>query len=155
MKMLFLIVFLGGGLLLVYAGGLPLAVWAAMAALVVLVRVMLPRIDPYRDELRIDDAGVTREHGSRFRRMSVESVRWDGLRAVEVRTREFGPRRNEMLFLLFGADGNGVAVPEAQARQQGLIETLAQRLPGWRPELLAEAEAAKEPATIRLWEAES
>jgi hypothetical protein len=152
LKSLLLIGFLAGGLLLVRAGALPLALYAALALLLIVVR-MLPRLDAYSDELQVGDEGVVRQHGSRLRKTTVESVRWDQLRAVEVRTRETGPQHDQMLFLMFGREGSGVAVPEPLARQHRLAETLARRLPGWRQDLLAQAMAATEPAAFTLWEA--
>jgi hypothetical protein len=151
-KSLFLLAFLVGGLLLVRTGALPFWLWLVTAALVTLTRV-LPRIDAYRDELQVGEDGVRREHGSRLRKTVVESVRWDELGSVEVRARETGPQREQMLFLLYGRAGNGVAVPGPLAQQHALAETLARRLPGWRQDLLAQATSATEPAAYTLWQA--
>lgn len=151
-KSLLLFGFLLGGVALVRAGVLPMIAWLGMVALVIATR-LLPRLDAHREELRVGEEGVTREHGSRLRKKTIESVRWDDLQAVEVRARELGPHRDQMLFLLFGSEGAGVAVPGPLAQQHGLAEALARRLPGWRQDLLAEAMAATEPATFTLWEA--
>ncbi len=153
MKSLLLLAFLAGGLLLVRAGALPLTLWLALAALMIVVR-MLPRIDAYQDDLQIGEDGIRRQHGSRLRKTVVESVRWDELVVVEVRARETGPQRDQMLFLLYGRADNGVAVPGPLAQQHGLAEVLARRLPGWRQDLLVEAMAATEPARFTLWEAD-
>jgi len=152
LKSLLLVAFLFGGLWLVRTGVLPAAAWVVSVVVVIVVR-LLPRLDAYHEELRVGDDGVTRKHGSRLRKTTVESVRWDELRAVEVRAHEIGPQREQMLFLLFGRDGNGVAVPGPLAQQHALPEALASRLPGWRQDQLAEAAAATEPATFTLWEA--
>ena len=96
---------------------------------------------------------MRREHGSRLRKKVVESVRWDELDSVEVRARETGPQRDQMLFLLYGRTGNGVAVPGPLAQQHNLADALARRLPGLRQDLLAQATAAREPGAYTLWEA--
>lgn len=150
-KSLLLFAFLAGGALLVRAHVLPMIVWLGLVVVVIITR-LLPRIDRHEEVLRVTDEGVTREHGSRLRKKIVEKVRWDELLAVEVRARETGPQRDQMLFLLFGREGTGVAVPGPLAQQHGLAETMAQRLPGWRQDLLAQALTATEPATFTLWE---
>jgi hypothetical protein len=150
-KTLLLVAFLAGGLLLVQAGALPLWAWLLLTAITVFMR-LLGRMDAAYDELTIDAQGVVREHGSRLRQKLREAVRWDELQRVEVRTRETGPRRDEMLFLLFGAGENGVAVPGHLALRHDLPAQLRQRLPDFRDDQLALATAAGERATFLLWQ---
>jgi hypothetical protein len=152
MKTWMIIAFVAGGLLLVVAGALPLWVWAVMAALVLFLRVIAPRLNPNVDELAMSDEGITRQYGTRGRQASIETVRWGDLTRVDVLTHETGPARKDMLFLLYGSGENGVAVPGALAQQQGLVATLRKRLPGFRDELLGQAQAAAERASFTLWE---
>src|SRR5262249_29837274 len=110
MKSWWLVLILGSGLLLVYEGALPWWAWALLTALAIATRV-ISNLDPYRDELLVSDQGLSRQHGSRLRKTSVESVRWDELIRVEVLANESGPQRKDLLFLLYGNEGNGIAIP--------------------------------------------
>lgn len=148
---LFVIVFLAGGLWLVYAGGLPFWSWGVLTLVVVGMR-FLAQIDPFSEKLTVSDEGVTREHGSRAHKALEETVRWAELSRVDVLTHETGPRRRDMLFLLFGSQGEGVAVAASLAEQHGLLAQLQQRLPGFSEEQLAQARAAKAKARFTLWE---
>jgi hypothetical protein len=147
----FFVALLAGGLLLVKVGALPLWLWAALTALAVIGR-LLPRLDPYRDELRVTAEGLSRQHGSRLRKTAVETVRWDDLTRVEVLSNETGPDRKDLLFLLYGGGHNGVAVPGSVARAHQLVSLLDARLEGFRKEALAEAEASTGRESWTLWE---
>lgn len=151
LKTVALVAFLGGGLLLVRAGALPFWAWALLTLVAVGLRV-LARMDAYGDELALSDDGIVRQHGSRMRKTMQESVRWNELTRVEVLTRETGPAQADMLFLLHGDGSNGVAVPGPLAERHGLATQLQQRLPGFRAEQLAQAQAATERAAFLLWE---
>ena len=151
LKTLGLALFLAGGLLLVHVGALPFWLWVGLCAVAIFVR-LLPRIDPYRDELLVTDQGIVRQHGSRLRRVSTESVRWDELRQVDVVTDAPGPGGKELLFLLYGAGQNGVAVPRPVAEQHGLLALLQARLPGFRNEPLEAGVTPGQPTRITLWE---
>jgi hypothetical protein len=150
-KSWFLAALLASGLLLVRAGALPLWLWALLTALAVATR-LLPRIDPYRDELLVSDEGLTRQHGSKLRKTSIESVRWDALSEVEVLANETGPDRKDLLFLLRGSDGQGVAVPGPVAQGHGLVAVLERRLAGFRRDLLQQAEVSTERRSWTLWQ---
>ena len=151
LKTLLLVAFLAGGLLLVRAGALPAWVWVLLTLVTIAMR-LLARMDAYQDELLVTDTGITRRHGSRVRKTSEESVRWDELEKVEVLTHETGPASADLLFLLHGRGTNGVAVSGALAHKHGLPELLQQRLPGFRTEQLAQAQAATGKAAFLLWE---
>lgn len=146
-----LVVLVAGGLLLVQAGALPFWLWALVAALALASR-LLARADRYRDELSVSEEGVSRQHGSRLRRTSTETVRWDDLVKVEVLANETGPGRKDLLFLLYGGTGQGVAVPGPVAQRHELAVVLERRLPGFRREALAEAQASAERRSWILWE---
>jgi hypothetical protein len=140
-----------GGLVLVQSGALPFWLWALVAVLAVATR-LLAHADRYRDELFLSAEGVSRQHGSKLRKILVESVRWDELVKVEVRANETGADRKEMLFLLYGTEGKGVAVPGSVAARFGLVPALEQRLAGLRRDALAEAERSAERRAWTLWE---
>ncbi|MEJ8840156.1 hypothetical protein [Ramlibacter sp. AN1133] len=146
-----LAVLVASGLLLVQAGALPLWVWALVAALVVATQV-LAHADRYRDQLFVSEEGLSREHGSRLRKTLTESVRWDELAKVEVLANETGAGRKEMLFLLYGRTGQGVAVPGSVASSHDLVAVLEGRLPGFRKDAVAEAQRSAERRSWTLWE---
>jgi hypothetical protein len=150
-KSLLLVAFLVAGLFLVYAGALPLWMWFVLTAVTVFMR-LLARLDAPVEELTVTEEGLTRRLASPMRPPTVETVRWDALARVEVRTRETGPRRREPLFLLFGGDGGGVAVAGPLAERHGLVALLRQRLPGFREQALADALATAQRSTFTLWE---
>lgn len=154
LKLALLVAFLASGLLVVWAGGFPFWVWCVLAAMTLLM-LYLPRFDPYVNELVISEAGVERRHGPRLRRKSRESVRWDQLAKVVVVTNDSGPFGEDMVFLLHGAEGSGVAVPGSLAHQYGLVAVLQQRLSGFRNEQLIAASGSVEPASFTLWEIEA
>jgi hypothetical protein len=150
-KTIALIAFLAGGLFLVRAGVLPLWAWSLLTLVVIFMRV-IARMDHYAEELSVTGQGVIRTHGSRMRRQMNESVHWDQLSRVDAISQEAGPARKDVLFLLYGADGSGVAVPAALAQQHDLIGQLRRRLPGFQDDQLAQALAANERHTFVLWQ---
>ena len=148
-----LAVLVAGGLLLVQAGALPFWLWAMVAALVGGTQ-LLAHADRYRDQLVVSDEGIVREHGSRLRKTLTESVRWEELSRVDVLANETGAGRKDLLFLLYGGAGQGVAVPGSVARSHDLAAVLERRLPGFRTEALAEAQASAERRAWTLWQAD-
>jgi hypothetical protein len=150
-KRWYLVFLLAIGLLLVYNGALSFWLWFAVAAAALVLQV-LAGADRYTDQLFLTDEGVARQHGSRLRKTSYESVRWDQLVKVEVLSNETGPGRKDHLFLLYGSGGQGVAVPGSVAGQHDLVGALERRLPGFRKEAVAQAQAATERKSWTLWE---
>jgi len=150
-KNLYLVFFLGIGLLLVRAGALPLWLWGVIAVWCVGMRVVAA-MDVPQEEVSVTDIGITRRHGSRVRRIEVESVRWDEITRVEALSRETGVQQQDVLLLLHGRDGNGVAVAGALAQQHGLIALMQARLPGFDVQKLEEAQAATEKQRFVVWE---
>jgi hypothetical protein len=151
MKTLALVAFLAGGLLLVWAGALPIWAWNVLVLLTIGARV-ITGLDRYSEELSITDHGITRKYGSRFRRQVTESVSWEELSRVEAIAHEAGARKDETLFLLYGSEVNGVAVPASVAQKHGLVDQLRQRLAGFRDDEMARALAASSRETFVLWE---
>jgi hypothetical protein len=135
----------------VQQGALPFWVWFAVAAFALVLR-LLARADRYTDDLILTDEEVSRQHGSKLRKTSIESLRWDELVKVEILANETGIGRKDHLFLLFGKAGNGVAVPGKVAKRHDFAEVLERKLPGFRKEAVAEAEASTERKSWTLWE---
>jgi hypothetical protein len=150
-KILYFVAFLAAGLLLVRSGALPVWMFAIAVVVVAGMRV-LSRLDAYQDDLAVSDEGITRIHGSRMRKMTEEKVRWDELERVELLTREVGPDKRDMLFVLYGAGTSGVAVAGPVADRHGLPSALAAKLPGFREDLVQDARAATQQASFLLWE---
>jgi len=150
-KNLYLLVFLGIGLMLVHAGAMPLWLWLVVTVFAVGMRV-LAGLDVHQEVLSVTDVAVTRQHGSRVRRVETESVRWNDLTRVEALSRETGPNQQDVLFLLHGRGGNGVAIASALADQHGLPAQLQAHLPGFDVQQLEAARAATERARFVLWE---
>lgn len=152
LKVVLLIAFLGGGLLLVKTDGLPFWGWCLLAGMTLLM-LYLPGFNPYLDELLVSEEGVIRRFGPKLRKKTIEKIDWRQLSKVEVVTNELGPFQEDMMFLLHGADGAGVAVPGGLAARHGLIAVLQQRLKGFRNEELIEAAGSVSTASFTLWEA--
>jgi hypothetical protein len=150
-KSILLIAFLAGGLLLVRAGALPAWAWVLLTAVAIVVRTVA-NMDRLRDELYINDETITRRLASPVRRPSEEKVRWDDLVRVLLITHETGPGRRDMLFLLYGKDRAGVAVPGPVADAHALAGLLESRLPGFRGDQLDAARACPQRETFVLWE---
>lgn len=146
-----LVAFLAAGLLLVRSGALSPWLWMLLTLVVIATRV-IARMDAYQDELSFTEEGITRQHGSRLRKVQTETVRWDQVRRVEVLTHETGPARKDLLFLLYGTGDAGVAVPGPVAERHGLVAELQRRFPGLQQDQWAQAQAATGRATFLLWE---
>ena len=146
-----LLAFLAGGLLLVWAGVLPMWAWNLLTLITIAARV-ITRLDRYTEELSITDQGVTRKYGSRFRKQMSEYLSWDQISRVEAISHETGAQKKDALLLLYGLDGSGVAVPAPLAQKHDLLGQLRPRLPGFRDDELARALAASERQTFVLWE---
>ena len=146
-----LVVFLAGGLLLVWAGVLPIWAWNLLTVITIGARV-ITRLDRFSEDLSLTEQGVTRTYGSRFRKQVRESASWDGIRRVEAISHEAGAQKQDVLFLLYGSDAKGVAVPAALALKHDLLGQLRRHLPGLRDDEFARATAASDRQTFVLWE---
>jgi hypothetical protein len=146
-----LVAFLAAGLLLVRSGALSAWLWMLLTLVVIATRV-IARMDAYQDELSFTDEGVTRQHGSKLRKVQSESVRWEEVQRVEVLTHETGPGRKDLLFLLHGVGDAGVAVPGPVAERHGLLAELRRRFPGLQEDQWSQAQAASGRASFLLWE---
>jgi hypothetical protein len=148
-----LVALLAAGLFLVQRGVLPFWLWMLVTAMALVSR-LLARADRYRDELVVTEEGVSRQHGSKLRKTSIESVRWDELVKVDLLSNETGPGGKDHLFLLYGGSGSGsgVAVPGSVAARHELAAVLERKLPGLRKEAIAQAQASTERKSWTLWE---
>jgi hypothetical protein len=146
-----LVAFLAAGLLLVRSGALSLWIYLLLTAVVIATRV-IARMDAYQEDLLFTDEGLTRQHGSKLRKVLNESVRWDEVRRIEVLTHETGPGRKDLLFLLYGTGEAGVAVPGPVAERHGLLAELRRRFPGLQEDQWSQAQAASGRASFLLWE---
>lgn len=146
-----LVAFLAAGLLLVRSGALSPWIWMLLTLVVIATRV-IARMDAYQDELSFTEEGISRQHGSRLRKVQNESVRWDQVRRIEVLTHETGPARKDLLVLLYGTGEAGVAVPGPVAERHGLRAELQRRFPGLQDDQWIQAQAATGRATFLLWD---
>ena len=98
-----------------------------------------------RAVVTFDDRGVT------CRRIGgvVESVAWDDLHSVEIRTTDEGPFVEDV-FLVLHAAGGGCVVPQEAEGFADLIGRL-QRLPGFDNGALISAMTCAENATFPCW----
>jgi hypothetical protein len=94
----------------------------------------------------VDDWGVTRVAG-KLR----EVVAWEDLAWVAIQTTDEGPGAEDFFFLLGGADGKGVVVPNFIATELNLLATLQARLPGLDNMQVALASGSTTNATFTIW----
>lgn len=95
----------------------------------------------------VDDAGVRRELADG----STESVSWDELKEVAIRTTPDGPWNEDAFFLLVGQDGGGCAVPSRHPAADDLMEHL-QTLPDFDDERFVEAMTSLEDSLFVCWQ---
>ncbi|TCP50137.1 hypothetical protein EV191_108226 [Tamaricihabitans halophyticus] len=100
-----------------------------------------------RTEIVVDDAGVRRELADG----SQESVSWDDLRRVGIRTIPDGPWDEDVFFLLEGENGTGCAVPSGHPSANALMSKL-QVLPGFDNDVFVEAMTTTDDALFICWQ---
>jgi hypothetical protein len=76
--------------------------------------------------LTIDDHGIVRTFPG-----GKEAVSWQELEAVRILTTADGPYAEDVVFVLFGSEGRGCAVPHGLAVQEKLLEHLRTHLVSW------------------------
>ena len=94
----------------------------------------------------IDDWGVTRVSGDLR-----EAVAWSELAWVAIKTTDDGPFAEDFFFLLGGADGKGVVIPNVLASELNLLATLQARLPGLDNEQVILASGSTGKAMFTIW----
>jgi hypothetical protein len=78
-------------------------------------------------------------------------VAWKDLAWVAIKTTDEGPRAEDFFFLLGGADGKGVVVPNFLATELKLLATLQARLPDLDNEQATIAAGSTTNAIFTLW----
>lgn len=96
--------------------------------------------------ITIDDWGVTRVSGDLR-----EAVAWTDLAWVAIKTTDDGPFAEDFFFLLGGADGKGVVIPNFLATELNLMATLQARLPGLDNEQVILASGSTAEAMFTIW----
>lgn len=80
---------------------------------------------------------------------TIEQVRWDEIRSIEILTTDAGPRRCDVLFVLHGRDG-GCVVPQEAAAFREFFERL-QALPGFDHRGVIDAMESSSVASFSVW----
>ncbi len=97
----------------------------------------------------VDDTGVRRQLADG----SEEAVTWSELSAVVVRVIPEGPWKEDVFFMLAGANGKGTAIPSGDPAADALIERL-QTLPGFDNEKFIEAMTTDADEAYVVWSSE-
>jgi hypothetical protein len=97
----------------------------------------------------VDDTGVRRQLADG----SEEAVTWSELTAVVIRVIPEGLSKEDVFFMLAGANGKGTAIPSADPAADALIERL-QTLPGFDNEKFIEAMTTDADEIYVVWSAE-
>lgn len=97
--------------------------------------------------ITVDDQGVRR----RLVDGAEETVGWDELAEVAIRTTPEGPWKEDVFFLLMRVGGGGCAVPAGDPSADDLMSKL-QTLPGFDNERFIEAMTTTEDALFVVWQ---
>jgi hypothetical protein len=97
----------------------------------------------------VDDTGVRRQLADG----SEEAVTWSELTAVVIRVIPEGLSKEDVFFMLAGANGKGTAIPSADPAADALIERL-QTLPGFDHEKFIEAMTTDADEAYVVWSTE-
>ena len=96
--------------------------------------------------LSVNDTGIIHDLGNG----SVDEVRWDDLRRVEILTTDEGPFLEDFFWVLHGSAG-GVVLDASDVERFGLLSRL-QQLPGFDNEAVIRASCSTENARFLCWE---
>ena len=96
----------------------------------------------------VDDQGVRRL----VRGQIVESVDWQDLSDVSIRTTAAGPRTDDVYLLLTSTDGRGVSVPQSRPEANEVLQRV-QSLPGFDNAAVVAAMGSAEDAVFQCWQA--
>jgi len=97
----------------------------------------------------IDDLGVRRDLGDG----TIEEVAWKDLTQVQIVTTDEGPFVDDVFFLLVGAGGKGVCVPQGAPGSDPLLERL-QALPNFDNDQVVQAMMSSGNARFVCWKKE-
>jgi hypothetical protein len=124
------------------AVGCTLAPWFRAAS----ARRQARRRDRLDGTLTVDHRGVTRVAGQQR-----ETVAWQDLVSVRIRTTSDGPRAEDMFFVLTGTDGTSCVVPNRLAVAARLLTALQERLPDLDNKAVARAAGVCTEAWFTIW----
>jgi hypothetical protein len=102
------------------------------------------------NELEASSLGLTRRFGEK-RSVKTESISWDQVVKIEIVTTDEGPRSEDFFFILHGADGTGVVVPQELATKHGLLPELQQRFAGLDNKAVIDASLCIENRRFLVW----
>jgi hypothetical protein len=105
------------------------------------------RLERLHGKVTVDDWGVTRICGK-----VREAVAWHDVVWVAIETTDEGPGAEDFFYLLAGADGKGVVVPNFLAIELNLVDAMYERLPGLDYKQAAIAIGSTTNAIFKIWE---
>ena len=97
--------------------------------------------------MTVDNWGVTRVCGK-----VREAVAWTDVVWVAIETTDEGPWAEDFFYLLCGADGKGVIVPNFLAIELNLVDTMHDQLPGVDYKQAAIAIGSMNNAIFKIWD---
>ncbi len=103
------------------------------------------------NELEVSPLGLTRRFGDKRRSVKTESISWERVVKIEIVTTDEGPYVEDFFFVLHGADGTGVVVPQELAVEYGLLPELQQRFAGLDNKAVIDASLCVENRRFLLW----
>jgi hypothetical protein len=103
------------------------------------------------NELEASPLGLTRRFGDKRRSVKTESISWDQVVKIEIVTTDEGPSSEDFFFVLHGADGGGVVVPQDLAVKHGLLSELQQRFAGLDNQAVIEASLCVDNRRFLVW----
>lgn len=100
--------------------------------------------------VRLSDDAVCCEHPDG----RTERVAWDDLWRVEIVTTSDGPFLDDVFWVLRGADGNCLTIPQGAGGDGTavLLEQLGRRLPGFDHEAVIQAMGSADDARFLCWQ---
>ena len=84
-------------------------------------------------------------------RDEVESLTWDALQSVRIRTTSQGPQPEDVFWVLAGADGTELRIPSQAQGMARLLERL-QQLPGFDHNAVMEAVTCSDDQGVVCWQ---
>src|SRR5262249_36803391 len=102
---------------------------AAFWGLVLLGLILGPKLRSIAErnlvnELEFSPLELTRRFGDKRRSVKTESISWDQVVKIEIVTTDEGPYSEDFFFILHGADGTGMVVPQDLAVRHNLLSEL-------------------------------
>lgn len=107
----------------------------------------------YINQLEINEQGITRYFGRKFRAKKQESVAWKDLSKIEIETTDEGPLAEDFFYMLHGKNGGGVVIGVRLAVEHNLLHELQRRLPDLDKKTVALASGCTENRSFHVWPA--